>query len=104
MAAEALAASDSGDVTDASITLLVHAGIAAADAICCTRLGQHTQGDSHHDAVALVGRVDRRHARNLQTLLDLKTKSGYASVPSSTADRLRAARAARQLVEAAEAL
>jgi hypothetical protein len=33
------------DIADALVTLCVHAGIAAADVICCARLGQHAQGE-----------------------------------------------------------
>jgi len=36
---EALA-DDANDVADAYVTLCVHAGIAAADVICCTRFGE----------------------------------------------------------------
>ena len=32
-------ADDANDVADAYVTLCVHAGIAAADVICCKRLG-----------------------------------------------------------------
>lgn len=34
-------AGDETSVSDAYTTLAVHAGIAAADVICCARLGQH---------------------------------------------------------------
>src|SRR5205823_5471895 len=50
-------AADETDVSDAFVTLLVHAGIAAADAICCRVLGEHARGDDHGQAVQLVGRV-----------------------------------------------
>ncbi len=50
---EALA-DDSNDVADAYVTLCVHAGIAAADVICCKRLGEHSRGEDHTAAVALA--------------------------------------------------
>lgn len=55
-AAEVVAdlADDADDVADAYVTLLVHAGIAAADVLCCARLGEHAMGDNHNDAVALL--------------------------------------------------
>jgi hypothetical protein len=31
------------DLDDACVTLLVHAGIAAADVVCCRRLGKHAK-------------------------------------------------------------
>ena len=52
------------DLVDAYITLCVHAGIAAADGICCARLGQHAQGRDHTDAVAFLESVDRDCARH----------------------------------------
>lgn len=42
------------DLNDAYITLCVHAGIAAADVICCARLGKHHQGQNHHGAISLL--------------------------------------------------
>jgi hypothetical protein len=47
-------ADEAADVADAYVTLLVHAGIAASDVICCARLGEHAQGDNHVEAVALL--------------------------------------------------
>lgn len=40
---EILADEDS-DIGDAFVTLCVHAGIAAADVVCCARLGVHAPG------------------------------------------------------------
>ena len=45
------------DVGDAYVTLLVHAGIAAADVVCCRELGEHALGESHTEAIALLRRV-----------------------------------------------
>jgi len=38
-------ADDDEVVADPAITLLIHAGIAASDAICCARLGEHARGE-----------------------------------------------------------
>jgi len=46
------------DMADAYVTLCVHSGIAAADVICCARLGEHSQGDNHNEAVTLLKRAD----------------------------------------------
>lgn len=86
---------------DAVITLYVHAGIAAADVICCARLGKHASGDGHDDAVRLVKQIDPRAAKNLATLLGMKARSGYSSATSPPADWRRAERAAAALVAAA---
>ncbi len=105
-AAEMIATLTDGatDVEDAYITLSVHAGIAAADAICCAMLGEHAQGDDHDDGVRLLERVDKNMARHLNTLVKMKTRSGYSAVPASGAERKQAGRAAEALVEYASAL
>jgi len=92
------------DVEDAYITMCVHAGIAAADAICCAQLGQHSRGEDHDDAVRLLAQVDEEMARRLNTLLQMKTRSGYSAHPSSEADRKKAGRAASALVDRATAV
>jgi len=97
---EALA-DDANDVADAYVTLCVHAGIAAANGICCKRLGEHSRGEDHTGAVALVGSASETAAKNLRDLLSSKTKAGYSAVPASGTDHKRAGRAERALVEEA---
>jgi len=89
-------------IADAYVTLCVQAGIAAADVICCAKLGEHHQGENHNEAIALVARVDKTAAKNLNVLLDLKTKSSYSPDLTSEADQKRAGRAAAALVSAAQ--
>lgn len=95
-------ADDIDDVTDAYVTLLVHAGVAASDVICCTALGVHAQGESHADAVKLLAKIDPTLANDLSALLAVKTKAGYSSASVSKSERTRAERAARRLVDTAE--
>lgn len=97
-------AETSSDQVDAFVTLCVHAGIAAADVICCALLGLHASGESHHDAVELLRRADSKNASDLRVLLGLKTKSGYSAESATSIDALRARRAATRLVERAEAV
>jgi len=97
-------ADDESDVGDAFVTLLVHAGIAAADAICCHELGEHARGESHAEATALIQRVQpdgNELARALDTLLRAKTRAGYGYEPVSRDARTRCWRAAEKLVSAA---
>jgi hypothetical protein len=54
---------------DAFITLCIHAGIAASDIICCCRLGQHAQGDSHNEALTMLGQADSGSVKHLRVLL-----------------------------------
>lgn len=94
-------ADENEEVADAYVTLCVHAGIAAADVICCVNLGEHAQGESHAEAIGLLAKTNKEAAKHLSTLLKLKTKSGYSHT-SATADEFkRAGRAAEILVEQA---
>lgn len=94
-------ADDDDDAGDASVTLCVHAGIAASDVICCAALGKHAGGPKHNEAIDLLCQAEKDAARHLTTLLDMQTKAGYTSVAVSTSDIKRATRAAEALVEAA---
>lgn len=89
------------DIGDAYVTLCVHAGIAAADVICCRRLGEHSYGDNHESAVRLLEKADKGMGRHLTTLLTLKTGAGYSHIPASGSSQKRAGRAAAVLVERA---
>jgi hypothetical protein len=89
------------DLGDAYVTLCIHAGIAAADAICCARLGEHAKGEDHQQAVMLLRQVDEAASRHLDDLLRMKTKAGYSHQHSSRDDQKRAGRAATALVLAA---
>jgi len=96
-------ADEPGDVADACVTLAVHAGIAAADAICCARLGIHSTGDNHQQAQALLERADRAAKKHLTTLLSLKTTAGYSEQSVTAADLKRAERAMEALIKAMDA-
>ena len=63
---EALA-DDANDVADAYVTLCVHAGIAAADVICCRRLGEHKAG---YSAVPASGSDYKRAGRAARALVE----------------------------------
>lgn len=100
-------ADDAGELTDgqgvedARVTLYVHAGIAAADAICVGALGKHSQGQEHQAAIALLASVDKEASRSLAVLLGMKTRAGYGHDPISRTKLASAERAARSLVEKA---
>lgn len=97
-------ADDEADVGDAFVTLCVHAGIAAADVLCCVALGVHAQGDDHGEAVGLLATVrpeGEETSKALRVLLVMKTKAGYSSQAVSGDDRKRALRSAERLVTAA---
>ncbi|WP_326955936.1 hypothetical protein [Amycolatopsis sp. NBC_01286] len=89
---------DPSEIGDAYVTLCVHAGIAAADALCCAGLGEHAQGENHNDAVELLARVDKDAGRALRALLALKTKAGYSHTSATAEEFKRAGRNAEALV------
>lgn len=89
------------EVSDAAVTLYVHAGIAAADAICARALGKYARGENHQQAIQLLAAVNKEASNQLKVLLAMKTRAGYGHDPVSGQDLLRAARAARSLVDAA---
>lgn len=97
-------ANDEADVGDAFVTLCVHAGIAASDALCCVSLGVRARGDDHVEAVKVLAGVrpgGPTASRALSTLLGMKTKAGYSPRAVSAEERKRALRAADVLVTAA---
>lgn len=89
---------------DSLVTLCVHAGIAAADVLCCKGLGYLVQGDDHMQAVAELAKVPpdgRQRSKDLRVLLQMKAAAAYAAPPVSADQRKRAWRRAENLVEAA---
>ena len=97
-------AEEEADVGDAYVTLCVHAGIAAADAICCRALRQHSQGLNHADAVSLLKKVPKDGATlatALNRLLKYKTRAGYSATPVNATMRRESWTAATRLVVAA---
>ena len=94
---------DESDLNDAYVTLCVQAGIAAGDVICCAKLGQHAQG-AHDEAKKLLGQVDPMAVKHLDTLLRLKTFSGYSEHGSSEKNLKAPRRAAEHLLNLAAAL
>ena len=91
----------SDQFTDAIITPYVHAGIAAADVVCCARLGKHARGESHDDAVRLLSQTSKPAAKSLSILLGMKTRSSYSGDASPRNDLVRAGRAVDALLKAA---
>jgi hypothetical protein len=92
---------DETEVGDAFVTLCVLAGIAASDVLCCRALGHHVQGDNHQEAIAELRTVDKELARDLQTLLGMKTRAGYSDTGVTAHQRKRALRSADRLVNSA---
>jgi len=89
---------------DARAVLLVLAGIAASDAICCATLRRRAAGSDHRNAVALLRGIPGSGeglASDLRVLLGNKHKVSYSDVVIADGEVRAADRAARRLVDAA---
>lgn len=95
---------DDPDIADALVSLRVSAGVAAADVLCCRRLGRHATGPDHAEAVQLLGSVDRTLANHLRRLLQLKPKAQYSALRVSVRELRTSERAVDALVAAARAV
>jgi predicted transcriptional regulator len=83
-------AGDEDAVGDAYVTLCIHAGVAAADVICCVDLGVHALGEHHTEAVALLAKARPDGvplSSSLRTLLAMKTLAGYSAAPVRPEDQ-----------------
>jgi hypothetical protein len=93
-----------GPTRSAAVSNAILSGIAAADAICCRRLGRHSVGDDHQQALTLLedaGDVGRAARGHLATLLSIKNKAHYEGDDPSVAEAKRAIRAMRSILELA---
>ncbi len=97
-----LAATEDGMASNVAVGLAVLAGIAANDAICIAALGERYSGQDHAAAVQVLKRVDVELARKLRVLTDMKAGSHYGDTLLSTSDRIRAIKAAQDLVNSAK--
>lgn len=98
-------ANDEPDVGDAYVTLCVHAGIAAADTICCLRLGYHVASTDRPEVIAELSRVRPDGGQlggALRVLLGMQTRADSAREPANPEQRERARKRAEQLYAAAE--
>lgn len=93
---------DPVELGNAYVTLAVRAEIAAADVICCARLGRYARPDNHDEAVSLLRSADKALATDLGALLGMKTKAGYTAQRINRQYLTRAQRAVQRLVTAAE--
>ena len=90
------------EMPNAAGDLYIDAGIAAADVLCCVRLGVHSNTGNHSEAVALLERADSGSERHLNTLLNVKNKTAYTHQDLTAAELKKMNRAAEHLLEAAK--
>lgn len=100
-----LAAEEVGDhARNVAAGNAVLAGIAAADAVCCLRLGARHRGQDHRAAVDLLRTIrpdGAKLASDLATVLAVKDLSHYGETFVSAIKLTSTLRAAARLVEAA---
>ena len=102
LALAAMLEDDSSDgAINACIGNCVLAGIAAADAICYSRLGERYAGPDHDQAADVLDRVDKELGNMLRSLNRLKTKSQYGDEWLTSSTQKSAFRNASKLVEQA---
>lgn len=91
VAARLIAEEDDPDWRSASAAVAVLAGIAAADAACCSALGKRSRSQDHRTAEALLVSIDpggKEAGVELRRILDLKDEAHYGFY-SVDARRLR---------------
>lgn len=98
---------DDINLSGVAAALAVLAGIAAADAACCHRLGARSRGQDHAQAVELARQVVPRGddlAKDLDRLLDLKGNAHYGILGVSDGDARKAVEWARRACANARAV
>lgn len=96
---------DRDEYLNVAAGLAVLAGIAACDAICCTRLGYRHRGDDHRGAAEVLRRATpdgAELARTLLRLLDLKDAAHYGVMVVAARKARDALRWSTHLVEKAQ--
>jgi len=93
---------DDINLSGVAAALAVLAGIAAADAACCHRLGTRSRGQDHAQAIDLVKQIVPHGddlARDLDRLLDLKDNSHYGILGVSDSDARKAVEWAHRMID-----
>jgi hypothetical protein len=102
-AAKRLSEDERDGLPDAVVSMCVHAGIAASDALCCALLGEHSSGP-HNDAASLLRTIATGGdglSRLLSELLFSKSRAQYSHLPVPPDTVVHALANAESLVRAA---
>jgi hypothetical protein len=103
--AEQAAAMGGDEARNVAAGNAVLAAVAAADALCCLRLGRYSRGQAHHEAAALLRTITpngAKLARDLTAVLDVKDPAHYGTVFLAATTVKSVLRGATRLLEAAE--
>jgi len=101
--AELVLSDETGSEATVATGNAVLAGIAAADAICCSSAGSRYRGSDHREAADYLERVtgDRTLAKALRDLADYKDQAHYGLTNVRISRAKAAIRRAHRLVDAA---
>lgn len=89
----------------AAAAVAVLGGIAAADVICCVRLGEMSRTDDHNQAVDLIAKAQPEGPRvrnDLLRLLAIKDKVHYQAIIVTPRETGAAIRQAKRVLRAAD--
>lgn len=90
------------DLPDSAANLAISVAINASDAVCCSRLGEHSQGADHRAAVALLQSVapgGAAMAKDLRRILAKKYDAEYRQTALSNTDARKLIEWTRRLVD-----
>lgn len=90
------------ELYDAAASDAAMAGIAAADVICCVRLGSRSAAADHGEAAPLLRKADERVAVDLERLLGVKYRAQYDHRRVTSTEATQAVTRAKRLVARAE--
>lgn len=103
--AELVASEDRPFAHNAAAGNAVLAAVAAADAICCLRLGRYHAGEDHRAAAALLATVQpdgQDLAKHLAKVMAIKDQVHYSGDPLPDTRMRSVLRSAARLVDVAE--
>ena len=79
---------------NASVSLSIHSGICASDALCIFNLGVRSAGEGHNEVVQLINKINIKDInvkiRQLLNLIDIKNSAEYSESLMSEKDALTA--------------
>ena len=79
---------------NSAVSLAIHSGICAADALCVFNLGERSSGESHEEFIQLINQIEIRNInvkiRQLSNLIALKNSAEYSESLMNEKDALSA--------------
>ena len=77
-----------------AVSLAIHSGICAADALCISKIGVRGSGESHEEVAQVINKLNLRDSniktRQLLNLLDFKNSAEYSESLMNEKDALSA--------------